>query len=151
MVKINSIDEYDETGGIKWTKKASVELGKMNKDCNMTAGLEAELVLAVGARVMLRRNRATSSGLVIGALGIVTSIHKDSIEVTFDHTPNARFKIERVKSKFQVMRRYFVCRKQFPLILAYAVTIHQSQGISLDCAIVDLSHEVFATGMAYVA
>ena len=103
MVKINSIDEYDETGGIKWTKKASVELGKMNNDCNMTARLEAELVLAVGARVMLHQNIDTSSGLVNGALGIVTSIYKDSIEVTFDPTPNTRFKIASEKSKFQVV------------------------------------------------
>ena len=42
-------------------------------------------------------------------------------------------------------------RKQFPLILAYAVTIHKCQGLSLDCAIVDLSDEVFSEGMAYVA
>ena len=42
-------------------------------------------------------------------------------------------------------------RKQFPLILAYSVTIHKCQGLSLDCAIVDLSCEVFSDGMAYVA
>ena len=41
-------------------------------------------------------------------------------------------------------------RKQFPLILAFAVTIHKCQGLSLDCAIIDLSSDVFATGMAYV-
>ena len=42
-------------------------------------------------------------------------------------------------------------RKQFPLILAFAVTVHTCQGLSLDCAIVDLSSDIFATGMAYVA
>ena len=41
-------------------------------------------------------------------------------------------------------------RTQFPLILAYAV-IHKCQGLSLDCAIVDLSDKVFAEGMACVA
>ena len=40
---------------------------------------------------------------------------------------------------------------KFPLILAYAVTIHKCQGLSLDCAIVDLSDKVFSAGMAYVA
>ena len=44
-----------------------------------------------------------------------------------------------------------VYRKQFPLILAFAVTIHKCQGLSLDCAIVDLFSSMFATGMAYVA
>ena len=47
-----------------------------------------------------------------------------------------------------VMNNFDVYRKQFPLNLAYAVTI---QGLSLDCAIVDLSDEVFSAGMAYVA
>ena len=38
-----------------------------------------------------------------------------------------------------VMKNFYVYREQFPLILAYAVTIHKCQGLSLDCAIVDLS------------
>ena len=38
--------------------------------------------------------------------------------------------------------------EQFPLILAYAVTIHKCQGLSLDCVIVDLSDKVFSAGMA---
>ena len=54
-----------------------------------------------------------------------------------------------VESKFMVMKNYYVYRKQFPLILAYAITIHKCQGLSLDCAIIDLS--VFSDGMAYVA
>ena len=50
-----------------------------------------------------------------------------------------------------VMKNFYVYREQFPLILAYAVTIHKCQGLSLDCAIVDLSDKVFSAGMAYVA
>ena len=50
-----------------------------------------------------------------------------------------------------VIKNYYVYRSQFPLILAYAVTIHKCQGLSLDCAIIDLSDKVFADGMAYVA
>ena len=51
------------------------------------------------------------------------------------------------------MKNFYVYREQFPLILAYAVTIHihKCQGLSLDCAIVDLSDKVFSAGMAYVA
>ena len=41
--------------------------------------------------------------------------------------------------------------EQCPLILAYAVTIHKCQVLSLDCAIVDLLDKVFSAGMAYVA
>jgi len=50
-----------------------------------------------------------------------------------------------------VMKNFYVYRKRFPLILAYAVTIHKCQGLSLDCAFIDLSDQVFSAGMAYVA
>ena len=105
VVRIPCIDEYDETASaVKWTKSASSELEKLNKDCNMIAGLEAELKLAVGVRIMLRHNLDTAQGLVNGALGTVAAITKEHIQVTFDHTPNLQFKIERIHSKFQILR-----------------------------------------------
>ena len=144
-------DEIDEsTGNRKITKKVVEHLDKLNADCNMTAGLEAKLSLAVGAQVMLRRNIDTKTGLVNGAIGTVLSIAAQHVIVQFDNIAEPR-KIEKVKSRFMVMKNIYVYRKQFPLILAYAVTIHKCQGLSLDCAIIDLSAEVFSDGMAYVA
>ena len=116
----------------------------------MTAGLEAKLYLAVGARVILRRNLDTKAGLGNGAIGTVLSIASNHVTVQFDYV-STPYDIERVKSKFMVMKNFYVYCKQFPLILAYAVTIHKCQGLSLDCAIVDLSDQVFSAGMAYVA
>ncbi len=123
---------------------------RVNNDCNMTAGLKAKLSLAVGARVMLRRNMDTKTGLVNGAIGTVHSIATTHVTVQFDHITEP-YKVEMVKCRFMVMKNFYVYRKQFPLILAYAVTIHKCQGLSLDCAIVDLSDRVFSAGMAYVA
>ena len=85
------------------------------------------------------------------ALGTVKSIGVHCIHVMLDHNPAKECHIKRVRSKFQVIQKCFVYRKQFPLILAFAVTIHKCQGMSLDCAIIDHSSDVFATGMAYVA
>ena len=59
--------------------------------------------------------------------------------------------MEKVKSRFVIFKKVFVFRKQFPLILAFAVTIHKCQGLSLNCAMMDLSDQVFCDGMAYVA
>ena len=144
-------DEVDETAGThKWNKKAADQLEKLNNDCNRTAGLEAKLSLAVGARVMLRRNIHTKRGLVNGALGTVLSIAPNHVTVQYDHVSEP-YDVRMVKSRFMVMKNFFVYRKQFPLILAYAVTIHKCQGLSLDCAIVDLSDQIFSDGMAYVA
>ena len=79
-------DEVDETISIrKWNKKASEQLEKLNSDCNKTAGLEAKLSLAVGARIMLRRNSDTKSGLVNGAMGTVMCITLPHVTVQFDH------------------------------------------------------------------
>ena len=51
------VDEINETSSArKWNKKAANAFSKANKDCNLTAGLEANLTLAVGARVMLHLN-----------------------------------------------------------------------------------------------
>ena len=133
---IECTDDIDQTSTThKWTKKATEHLEKLNKDCNMTAGLEANLHLAVGARVMLRRNIDTENGLVNGAIGTVQKISIIAVTVKFDHIDKP-YEVEKVKSRFMVLRNLYVYRKQFPLILAYAVTIHKCQGLSLDCAVV---------------
>ena len=60
----------------------------------------------------------------------------------FDHMTTP-YDIFMVKSKFVLMKNFYVYRKQFPIILAFAVTIHKCQGLSLDCVIVDLSNKIF--------
>ena len=130
MHVISCIDEIDET-----KEKAAQQL-----NCKNTAGLEVVVNPAVGARVMLRRNIDVKAGLVNSAIGTLLAV-----------LPSRVTDIKKVKGKFMVLKNYYVHRTQFPLILAYAVTIHKCQGLSLDCAIVDLSDKVFDECMAYVA
>uniref|UniRef100_A0A1X7SMV1 ATP-dependent DNA helicase n=1 Tax=Amphimedon queenslandica TaxID=400682 RepID=A0A1X7SMV1_AMPQE len=158
-VKIRATNLIDGTGNIHvrrkkddddLEKKVEKKLKELNKDINNTGGLEAKLKLAVGARVMLRCNVNVEKGLVNGALGTVQAISETRITVKFDRITDP-CEIEKVKRKFMVMKNVFVYRSQFPLILAFAVTIHKCQGLSLDNAIIDLSENVFSAGMAYVA
>ena len=117
----------------------------MNKDCNLTAGLEEVIHLAVGARVLLRRNLDTGAGLVNGAIGTVLAIRSSSrVTVKFDNIEEP-YDVTKVKSRFCVLKILYIHRQQFPLIMAYAVTIHKSQGLSLDCAIIDLRHGLCGT------
>ena len=109
---------------LKWNKKAAEQLEKLNRDCNMTAGLEAKLSLAVGTQVMLCHNIDTETSLVNGAIGTVLSISVNCVMVQFDHISEP-YDVEMVRSRFMVMKNFYVYRKQFPLILAYAVTIHK--------------------------
>ena len=123
-------DEVDETSSIfKWSKKATDEMKKLNTDCNLTAWLEAVLQVAVGARVVLHRNIDASIGLVNDALGTVVSIKAHHIGVQFDniHKP---YHVAKVNSRFMVMKKIYVHQMQFPLILAFAVTIHKCQHLS---------------------
>ena len=50
ICKLKCVDEIDETtGSCKWNKTAAEKLKMLNKKCNMTAGVETELSIAVGA------------------------------------------------------------------------------------------------------
>ena len=141
-------DVADEGGSsIKFNKKAAEKLEKLNLDCSRTAGLEAVLT---GARVMLRRNIDVTMGLVNGAMGTVVGIYSTHVLIKFDHIDKP-CQIEKITTKFMLMKKMYIHRKQYPLILASAITIHKCQGLSLDTAIIDLSQEVFGDGMAYVA
>ena len=72
------------------------------------------------------------------------------MSVNFDNIDKP-YNVEKVSCKFAIMKNFDVYRKQFPLILAFAMTIHKCQGLSLDSAIIDLSDKIFDDGMAYVA
>ena len=63
------------------------------------------------------------------------------------------FDIERVKSDFYVSEstNLKVTRQQFPIILAYSMTVHKSQGLTLERAIVDCGRDIFSKGQIYVA
>ena len=107
-----------------------------------------ELVLKKGAQVMLIKNVDPENGLVNGSRGIVTDftpqgkpvVHfKIGTEVTVDHeiwASDHESPVERI---------------QIPLCLAYALTIHKSQGATLDCALIDVGPKIFECGQAYVA
>jgi len=98
---------------LKWDKKAAELLEKLNHDCNMTAGLEAKLSLAVGTTVMLRRNvdtdRASQWCHRYCSFNLSKPCHG-----SVDHMSEP-YDVGKVRSRFMVMKNY-VYRKQFRLL-----------------------------------
>ena len=103
-------DEMDETKSTaKWNQKTAKALEKLNKDSSNTAGLEAVLRVAVGARVMLRRNIDVKGGLVNGAIGTVEEGQSNRISIKFDHLSEP-CDMKKMSGKFLVMRNCYIQR-----------------------------------------
>ncbi|RXK36573.1 hypothetical protein M231_06114 [Tremella mesenterica] len=135
-------------------------------------GLSRVLHLMIGAEVMLTRNLWTSQGLVNGTRGRVHSIGlregdeagidlPSVVMVAFptyqgqtswrDEVGTPLLPITPVTVTWDGPAGTTCSRTQFPLQLAYAITIHKSQGMTLDRACVDIGNREFATGLTFVA
>jgi ATP-dependent DNA helicase PIF1 len=109
----------------------------------------AELRLKIGAQVMLLKNLDVEGGLVNGTIGIVQSIGEYSVCVDFGEA--GTHEVQRGRWAFLDGDGYeLATRDQIPLRLAYAITIHKSQGSTFSKAKVNL-RSAFAYGQAYVA
>lgn len=107
-----------------------------------------KLALKKGCKVMLLINLSFSKGLINGSCGTVNRIENDFIIVKFDNG------VEELMSKhtFEYHKggELIVTRDQYPLRLAYGITIHKSQGMTLDKLVVNCNR-IFECGQAYVA
>jgi len=118
------------------------------------------LDLKVGAQVMFLRNDTQEGGTqrwVNGSVGTVTKI-ASTVWVEIDGRDYEVKPAAWEKFKYSYSARTKALRKdvvaeftQFPLRLAWAVTIHKSQGKTYDRAIIDLGSRSFAPGQTYVA
>ena len=114
--------------------------------------LPDKLVLKVGARVVLRRNINIDGGWVNGTLAVVTSLHPSCIVIAKLANPAHKHPVPRFRQRIEIRgASYSILRQQFPLQLAYGVTVHRVQGCTVQKAVVCLGETFFASGQAYVA
>lgn len=123
--------------------------------------VEVRLTLKVGAQVMFIKNDTADRGkrYFNGKIGTVTKIEPDKIfvqckdepdeiEVTKETWDNIRYSVN--QGTRQLEEETLGSFIQFPLRLAWAITIHKSQGLTFEKAIIDAG-DAFAPGQVYVA
>lgn len=107
------------------------------------------LELKVGAEVMFCANNF-DEGYVNGTRGRVVRFSKAGNPVVLTTDGAEIAVLEYTWRTFSDFGKELASVTQFPLRLAWAVTVHKSQGLSLDAALIDLS-KAFTPGMGYVA
>lgn len=120
---------------------------------------DMDLKLKVGAQIMVTVN-SNSEGLYNGMLGTVVAIDKKLDIITIESTEGSTYKIPKFKwsnNEYKINEDTGVVESvevgtctQFPLKLAWAITIHKSQGLTFDEVIID-ANKSFAHGQLYVA
>ena len=115
-----------------------------------------------GAIVMLTFNLSVEDGLCNGSQGIIVDILENQIikENAWLFSEPMTLPVVRFTNGLtrRIMPQFWqsdefprICVGQFPLILAWALTIHKIQGASLDRAIIDAGSSIFEYGQTYVA
>ena len=125
------------------------------KDDNLPAPMK--LVLKVGSQVMFTRNDM-SHRWVNGTLGTVVKLDDEEILVKVGNDVHSvdcvvweSYDYEFDKENKKLNKEMSGSFTQYPLRLAWAITIHKSQGLTFDKMVLDLSRGTFAAGQLYVA
>ena len=122
--------------------------------------LNPEMELKVGAQIMFIKNDFfQGEHYYNGKIGEISELEEDKIAVTFPETgqtvdvdkytwENVRYTLD--KETGQITEEVLGTFTTYPIKLAWAVTVHKSQGLTFKRAIIDVS-EAFAPGQIYVA
>ncbi|MEA1874330.1 MAG: helix-turn-helix domain-containing protein [Bacteroidota bacterium] len=122
--------------------------------------VEFDMELKVGAQVMFIKNDYSGQQRYFnGKIGEIANLDADSISVKFPETgevieieyytwENKRYKLN--KELGEIEEKEIGTYQHYPIKLAWAITVHKSQGLTFDKAIIDVSR-AFAPGQVYVA
>lgn len=124
---------------------------------------DSVITLKQGAQVMFVKNDAVKREYVNGSIGKIIELSHDKILVSLEDMREKQTLVEVEKQKWEVLH-YRISTdgdkietetvgtfQQYPLRLAWAITIHKSQGKTFDRVYIDLGAGAFETGQTYVA
>jgi ATP-dependent DNA helicase PIF1 len=151
QIELKKIPNISQTFSAKFSGD-SLKKDFLRKNCLAPEKME----LKVGAQVMMLKNTYQKEGIINGSLGIIQDFAKKTNYPIVKFNNGAILTIAPeiwALEKFDVEKREIKTEaemSQIPLLLAWAMTIHKSQGMTLDKVKCDLS-KVFADGQIYVA
>lgn len=141
-----SIDRFEPKDNYSGKEKTESEITEiLNNHLERTP---KTIKLKKDCKVMLTCNIDVGAGLCNGATGIIKELSEKEVIVKFDNI-DKDIQINKVEQKIETVEGDYI-RKQIPLMLAYAITIHKSQGLTFNKCIINLDN-IFAKGQAYVA
>ena len=105
-----------------------------------------KLALKPGVPVMILKNLSVKDGLANGARGVVSKLKRRLLVIKIGNKEHC---IPRIPFKFS-MHGLVVVRRQFPVRLSFAITVHKSQGQTLNKVGLDMTTMFFAHGQTYV-
>lgn len=108
-------------------------------------GVQNEVKLCIGAQVVVTANIDQDAGIINGTRGVVVDVgHEPTIQLL--NGSIVAIKPRKMKDDTELLEIEYL-----PLQYAWAITIHRSQGMTLDAAEIDLGNSIFAHGQAYTA
>ena len=145
--RLLSSDDYEK--GMLISKKEQekeIEILKQNTPCIPI------LRLKKGAAVMCTVNLDIENGICNGSLGIVESITYSKQGIPVPHVKFSNGIMKEIAIQYWQSEEYpTIAIGQFPLCLAWAMTIHKIQGATLPMAEMDIGKNIFEYGQTYVA
>ncbi len=154
-IRVNN-DSIEKLEGKEFSYKATIQ-GDFNENLYP---IEPKLILKEGAQVMFIKNDYSGDKAYFnGKIGKISELGNDFIQVSFNDGSkaaiveeytweNKKFRLNKESNELEenIIGKF----THYPIKLAWAITIHKSQGLTFKQAIIDIS-DVFASGQIYVA
>lgn len=108
-----------------------------------------QVTVKIGCKVLICRTYDADANLVNGTIGKIVEINVEPPSIIIETQDGNKHII--LQREFKMSAPNYTCsRKQYPFKLGWAITIHKSQGMTLDSALIQLEKVAF-NGQAYVA